>query len=145
MHQFSPFWHMPLPHRLQGQKVKSQSHGAGAYCGGDLAAQLVIIWNNLDEETIPDRYTVSKETIVKKLITRWNMQTLLANTNYRSNHVIVVKLYQPYTKFSYNVRLSHRDIFGASWLFWLLRRKIFLFTNLLMRLLLILICGSSME
>jgi len=33
--------HMRLPHRLQGQKVKSQG-GAGAYCGGDLAAQLVI-------------------------------------------------------------------------------------------------------
>ena len=32
---------MRLPHRLQGQKVKSQSHGAGAYCGGHLAAQLV--------------------------------------------------------------------------------------------------------
>jgi len=31
---------MWLPHRLQGQKVKSQG-GAGAYCGGDLAAQLV--------------------------------------------------------------------------------------------------------
>ena len=33
---------MRLPHRLQDQKVKSQG-GAGAYCGGDLAAQLVII------------------------------------------------------------------------------------------------------
>ena len=33
---------MRLPHRLQGQKVKSQG-GAGAYCGGHLAAQLVII------------------------------------------------------------------------------------------------------
>ena len=33
---------MRLPHRLQGQKVKSQG-GARAYCGGDLAAQLVII------------------------------------------------------------------------------------------------------
>jgi len=32
---------MRLPHRLQGQKVKSQGHGAGAYCGGHLAAQLV--------------------------------------------------------------------------------------------------------
>jgi len=32
---------MRLPHRLQGQKVKSQCHGAGACCGGDLAAQLV--------------------------------------------------------------------------------------------------------
>ena len=32
---------MRLPHRLQGKKVKSQSHGAGAYCGGHLAAQLV--------------------------------------------------------------------------------------------------------
>jgi len=31
------------PTRLQGQKVKSQSHGAGAYCGGHLAAQLVVI------------------------------------------------------------------------------------------------------
>jgi len=34
---------MRLPHRLQGQKVKSQG-GAGAYCGGDLAAQLVFIF-----------------------------------------------------------------------------------------------------
>ena len=33
---------MRLPHQLQGQKVKSQG-GAGAYRGGDLAAQLVII------------------------------------------------------------------------------------------------------
>ena len=33
---------MRLPHRFQGQKVKSQSHGAGAYCGGHLAAQLVL-------------------------------------------------------------------------------------------------------
>ena len=33
---------MRLPHRLQGQKVKSQG-GAGAYCGGHLAAQLVLI------------------------------------------------------------------------------------------------------
>ena len=32
---------MRLPHRLQGQKVKSQG-GAGAYCGGHLAAQLVL-------------------------------------------------------------------------------------------------------
>jgi len=32
---------MLLPHRLQGQKVKSQG-GAGAYCGGHLAAQLVV-------------------------------------------------------------------------------------------------------
>jgi len=32
---------MRLPHRLQGQKVKSQG-GAGAYCGGHLAAQLVV-------------------------------------------------------------------------------------------------------
>jgi len=34
---------MQLPHRLQGQKVKSQGHGAGAYCGGHLAAQLVVV------------------------------------------------------------------------------------------------------
>ena len=31
---------MRLPHRLQGQKVKSQGHGVEAYCGGHLAAQL---------------------------------------------------------------------------------------------------------
>jgi len=31
---------MRLPHRLQGQKVKSQG-GTGAYCGSHLAAQLV--------------------------------------------------------------------------------------------------------
>jgi len=31
---------MRLPHRLQDQRVKSQG-GAGAYCGGHLAAQLV--------------------------------------------------------------------------------------------------------
>jgi len=43
MHRFSEFWHMRLPHRLQGQKVKSQSHGAGSYCGGHLAAQLVTV------------------------------------------------------------------------------------------------------
>ena len=41
MHRFSAFRYMGLPHRLQGQKVKSQSHGAWAYCGGHLAAQLV--------------------------------------------------------------------------------------------------------
>ena len=33
--------YMRLPRRLQGQKVKSQG-GVGAYCGGHLAAQLVI-------------------------------------------------------------------------------------------------------
>ena len=37
---------MRLPHRLQGQKVKSQG-GAGAYRGGDLAAQLVEVCHNL--------------------------------------------------------------------------------------------------
>jgi len=39
LHRGTP-GHMRLPHRLQGQKVQSQG-GAGAYCGGDLAAQLV--------------------------------------------------------------------------------------------------------
>jgi len=32
-----------LTSRSKGQKVKSQGHGAGTYCGGHLAAQLVII------------------------------------------------------------------------------------------------------
>ena len=44
--------HMRLPHRLQGQKVKSQG-GAGAYCGGDLAAQLVhsvCLWAGLRQK-----------------------------------------------------------------------------------------------
>ena len=43
MHKGTP-GHIRLPHRLQGQKVKSQG-GAGAYCGGDLAAQLVKLCN----------------------------------------------------------------------------------------------------
>jgi len=42
MHRFSAVWHTRLPRRLQGQKVKSQGGAGGAYCGGDLAAQLVI-------------------------------------------------------------------------------------------------------
>ena len=33
---------MRLPHQLQGQKVKSQGHGAGAYCGGHLAAAQLV-------------------------------------------------------------------------------------------------------
>jgi len=37
LHRGTP-GHTRLPHRL---KVKSQGHGAGAYCGGHLAAQLV--------------------------------------------------------------------------------------------------------
>jgi len=40
LHRGTP-GHMRLPHRLKGQKVNSQG-GAGAYCGGNLAAQLVI-------------------------------------------------------------------------------------------------------
>ena len=42
---------MRLPHRLQGQKVKSQG-GAGAYCGGHLAAQLVYLCIS-DSQTFP--------------------------------------------------------------------------------------------
>ena len=38
--------YMRLPHRLQGQKVKSQG-GAGAYCGCHLAAQLVLQPSNI--------------------------------------------------------------------------------------------------
>jgi len=39
LHRGTP-GHMRLPHRLQGQKVNGQG-GVGAYCGGDLVAQLV--------------------------------------------------------------------------------------------------------
>jgi len=42
---------MRLPHRLRGQKVKSQGHGAGAYCGGHLAAQLVIVTRITNTQT----------------------------------------------------------------------------------------------
>ena len=42
LHRGTP-GHMRLPQRLQGQKVKSQG-GAGAYCGGDLATQLVLCY-----------------------------------------------------------------------------------------------------
>jgi len=40
LHRGTTPGHMRLPHRLQGQK--SRSAGAGAYCGGHLAAQLVM-------------------------------------------------------------------------------------------------------
>jgi len=43
LHRGTP-GHMRLPHRLQGQK--SRSAGAGAYCGGHLAAQLVLCYRN---------------------------------------------------------------------------------------------------
>jgi len=51
LHRGTP-GHMRLPHRLQGQKVKSQG-GAGAYCGGDLAAQLVIEQVRLQDTNLP--------------------------------------------------------------------------------------------
>ena len=56
MHRGTP-GHMRLPHRLQGQKVKSQSHGAGAYCGGHLAAQLVhqALVENILSSTVGER------------------------------------------------------------------------------------------
>ena len=46
------FWHMRLPHPHQGQKIKSQSHGAGAYCGGHLAAHLVWFIYHYDRPTV---------------------------------------------------------------------------------------------
>ena len=48
------------PHRLQGQKVKS--HGAGAYCGGHLAAQLV-----LDTRAVEDYKTWKMLNEAKKM------------------------------------------------------------------------------
>jgi len=57
---------MRFPHRLQGQKVKSQGHGAAAYCGGHLAAQLVItkcIYIAQDREKLQMRWvTVTNGT-----------------------------------------------------------------------------------
>jgi len=54
---------MRLPHRLQGQKVKSQSHGAGTYCGGHLAAQLVNKWvDGLWEARIGHKATTQRIT-----------------------------------------------------------------------------------
>ena len=48
---------MRLPHRLQGQKVKSQGHGAGAYCGAHLAAQLVTT------STVPDTVVLFQQVV----------------------------------------------------------------------------------
>jgi len=50
LHRGTP-GHMRLPHRLQGQQVKSQG-GAGAYCGGDLAVQLVICISHLSRDDL---------------------------------------------------------------------------------------------
>ena len=61
MHRFSAFWHMRLPHRLQGQKVNSQSHGAGAYCGGH---SLFHIADN-DEQRQPNFNMVIKPEVVE--------------------------------------------------------------------------------
>jgi len=68
----------------------------------------------------------------QKLIRRWDRPTLRVNYNYRLNHAMIVKLYQPYTQFSRNVRLSHRRnvLFWLNWLFWLLRHE-FLLDNYL--------------
>ena len=45
-----------------------------------------------------------------KFISRWNKRTLLANSIYRLNHAMIVKLYRPYTEFPRNVRLSYRRV-----------------------------------
>ena len=74
-------------------------------------------------------------------------RTLLANSNYRLNHAIVVKLYRPYTQFSRNVRLAHRRIatFSANRDFFWLLRLINTLTYLLGSFLLITVYGSSMQ
>jgi len=43
-------------------KVKSQSHGAGAYCGGHLAAQLVIHSSRLVRLTTLDLYAAKPDS-----------------------------------------------------------------------------------
>jgi len=54
---------MRLPYRLQGQKVKSQD-GAGAYCGGDLAVQLVsdVIHDVIDKHVCVWRISLSRQS-----------------------------------------------------------------------------------
>jgi len=48
---------MRLPHRFQGQKFKSQG-GAGAYCGGDLAAQLVLYEVHSSNEIVECTFSI---------------------------------------------------------------------------------------
>ena len=56
---------MLLPRRLQGQKVKSQG-GAGAYCGGHLAAQLVTSVPNVTEfQAVIDSCRMNEGTLLE--------------------------------------------------------------------------------
>jgi len=62
---------MRFPHRLQDQKVKSQGHGAGAYCGGHLAAQLVY-----REKSLLDRLLVDYIFRLHSRSNVWNVHTV---------------------------------------------------------------------
>ena len=103
MHRGTP-GHMRLPHRLQGQKVKSQGHGAGAYCGGHLAAQLVkYIYIAQDREKLQMRCSLSQfcaslQQAVGVVIIRWR-HSLQAKA---MSHILVTVpcFYPPQKKWS---------------------------------------------
>jgi len=64
---------MRLPHRLQGQKVKSQG-GAGAYCGGDLAAQLVNSMTNSITNRVHHSFTTTTTVLKQRLYSIYSRQ-----------------------------------------------------------------------
>jgi len=80
------------------------------------------------------------DTQYKKLISKLDRRTLLTNSNYRLNHAIVVKFYEPYTQFPHDVRLYHRRIATFS-----LLRLVNTLTYVLISFLLITIYESSVQ
>ena len=77
---------MRLPRRLQGQKVKSQG-AAGAYCGGDLAAQLVNIWNSLPDYVV-DTDNLDTDNLEYNQEILFNYKSELSGTGNRSQFCI---------------------------------------------------------
>jgi len=73
---------MRLPHRLQGQKVKNHGHGAGAYCGGHLAAQLVFfVFNAVWALRASGGFRIASDTLVIIIV---NLLLLLSASLYFS-------------------------------------------------------------
>ena len=85
---------MRLPYRLQGQKVKSQG-GAGAYCNGDLAAQLVIIVMTLQIKCCRNHFAQSWKVVQicsrnsVKRPSDWNSNVVM---NCNTRHVSLQRL-----------------------------------------------------
>jgi len=101
---------MRLPHRLQAQKVKSQG-GAGVYCGGDLAAQLVTFVSNVELglQRRHDFIIVTKVKLIKYLCISPNNDSVVSLSMSECACVLIklqkqqsVRLCQIYRKLSPN-------------------------------------------